>query len=83
MTSQIRPYSPPRAFIGEIIQPAADASQDPAYREIVATDAHLRKVINTLLKERSGQPLTEKEKSLINLHIAAKQWQLNNTNKER
>ena len=83
MTSQIRPYTPPRAFAGKVIEIPADANVDPAYREIIASNTHLHKVIDALLKERSGQLLTEKEKNLIGLHIAAKQWQLRHTNKDQ
>lgn len=81
MTSQIRLYKP-SAFVGSIIQ--ADKEPAPStYKDIASANEHLHKVINALLKERSGQPLTDKEKHLIGLHIAAKQWQLRHTNKEQ
>lgn len=81
MSSQIRPYAP-RVFVGEIIQP--DKQPTPlTYKDIASANNHLHKVINALLKERSGQPLTESENHLIGLHIAAKQWQLRHTHKEQ
>lgn len=81
MTLSIRRY-PPRAFVGEIIQAPAEAPVDPAYRNIAAANDHLHRVINALLKERSGQPLTSQEQSLIDTCAASKGWQLQHTNKE-
>lgn len=69
-----------RVFIGEIVQP--DEPPKKSYQDIASANDHLHKVLNALLKERSGQPLTEAETRLIGLHVAAKHWQLKHSHKE-
>ena len=80
MTTRIHPYAP-RVFVGTIHSPE-DQPTPATYRVIATANDHLHKVLNALLKERSGQPLTEAETSLISLHVAAKLWELKHTNKE-
>ena len=72
---------PPRVFGGTIIEPVTERG-DRAYRDIASSNTHLHKVVNALLKERSGQPLTAEETNLIGLTIAAKLWQLKHQHKD-
>lgn len=72
----LRPYTPDL-----IVMP--DESQTPernkAFRHIADANDTLRKVLKALLKERSGQTLTDTERHLIDQHIAAQKWQLEHT----
>lgn len=82
MTLQMRP-SPQRTFVGTVIQQPTDQPAHPTYKDIAAANDHLHDVLNALLKERSGQQLTEAEGQLVAQHVVAKHWQLEHTNKER
>lgn len=73
-----------RPFIGTIVM--ANDSQETnraSYRDVADANDTLHKVLKALLKERSGQPLTETERCLIDQHIAAQKWQLEHTNMEQ
>lgn len=70
-----------RVFVGSIIQPDENEQPSSAYKDITSANDHLHTVLNALLKERSGQPLTETEKRLVEQHIAAKRWQLEHQKK--
>lgn len=65
-----------RVLIGTIIQPEDAPAPQPAKDIMLALD-HSHKVINALLKERSGQKLTASEEQIINACVAAKIWQGN------
>lgn len=64
-----------RVHFGDIIQPESTSDQSIP-NDIVLSINHLHEVINALLKERSGQPLTDREKELIQMHLISKRWQL-------
>lgn len=73
-----------RPFIGTIVMADTTQETDPAsYKDVTGANDHLHKVLKALIKERSGQPLTETERRLIDLHIAAQKWQLEHTNMEQ
>lgn len=67
-----------QAFFGTIIQDDKDKSPE-SYRDIADANNHLHKVVNALLKERTGQPLSREEEQLITECVAAKRWQLEHT----
>lgn len=72
-----------RAVVGTLVMPDDSQPSTPkSYRDIADANDHLHQVLKALIKERSGQPLTETERRLIDLHIAAQRWQLEHTNME-
>lgn len=76
---------PTRRFAASLIVMPDDSQspqRDEAFRDIADANDHLHRVLEALLKERSGQPLTSAERQAIDLHIAAQKWQLEHTNME-
>lgn len=58
---------------GQIIEPPANLYAKKEYRELVKSLESLSTLVDILLKERSGEPLTVLELARVNVAVAARQ----------
>ena len=61
----------PYVYSGKIIHLTEDRdlSHDPTYKSITQQNRELRRIIDLLVKERSGQPLSPIEQAHVNAFI--------------
>ena len=71
-----------QVFIGTVLQTEVPEPPPSSYKDIADANDHLHKVLNALLKERTGQHLTRDEQKLIDECVASKRWQLEHTKKD-